>query len=220
MRELIQEEKELLLRCPLFKGMTDESLRHALSFYHAEIKHFEKGEFIKKSTDRINFFGFVLSGIIQVCMDEVDGSHMVMATVEKGKTFGESLCFLKKDSPVYICAAVGSDVLCLKSDNLKNADGAEEKDLLLRFTSMLAERTLMMNDRIQILSKFSIREKLMTMFSEYPGAASGKTFEIPLSREDMAAYLGTDRSALSRELSKMKKEGIIDYYRNSFRITG
>ena len=153
-------------------------------------------------------------------MDGFDGSHTVMATVEKGRTFGESLCFLKKDSSVYICAAAEADVLCLRSDGLKNIKSAEENGFLLRFTSMLAERALMMNDRIQILSKLSIREKLMTMFSQYPKAASGKTFEIPLSRGDMTAYLGTDRSALSRELSKMKKEGLIDYYRNSFRITG
>lgn len=208
------------MRSPLFKGMTEERLCHALSFYKAKIRHYEKGEFIKRTTDSMNFFGFVLSGVVQVYMDELDGSHMVMATVETGRSFGESLCFLRKESPIYICAAVPSEILCLDCVNLSNARGEEECDILLRFTSMLAQRTLMMNERIQILSKLSIREKLKTMFSEYPGASSGKTFEIPLSREDMAAYLGTDRSALSRELSKMKKEGIIDYYKNSFRIIG
>lgn len=220
MRELTLKERELLGRCPLFKGMTGEELCHALSFYRAELRHYEKGDFIKGATDRLTFFGLVLSGIVQVYMDEIDGSHMVMATVEEGRSFGESLCFLKKESPIYICAASPADVLCLECDNLKNASGKEENEILLRFTSMLAERTLMMNDRIQILSKLSIREKIMTMFSEYPGASLGKNFEVPLNREDMAAYLGTDRSSLSRELSRMKKEGIIDYYRNSFRITG
>ena len=46
----------------------------------------------------------------------------------------------------------------------------------------------------------------------------GESFTLPLSREDMAAYLGTNRSALSRELGKMRDEGIIEFERNSFKI--
>lgn len=220
MRELTWEEKNILMQNRLFKGMTEEKLCHALDFYRAEIRHFEKGEFIKNTTDRLSFFGLVLSGIVQVFMDELDGSRMIMATVESGRSFGESLCFLRKESPVYICAAASSDVLCMYCENLCGITGEENSEFFFRFTEALAERTLSMNERIQILSKLTIREKLKTMFSEYPGAKEGKTFEIPLSREDMAAYLGTDRCSLSRELSRMKKEGMIDYYRNSFRITG
>lgn len=220
MRELTSEEKKVLLMSTLFKGMAEKSLCHALCFYRADIRHYEKGESIKNSTDLLNCFGFVLSGIVQVCMDELDGSHMVMATVERGNSFGESLCFLEKESPVYITAVTAADILCMDCGNFRKASGKEDTEMLLGFTSMLAERTLRMNERIQILSKHSIREKLKAMFSGYPGASEGKTFEIPMNRDDMASYLGTDRSSLSRELSRMKKEGLIDYYKNSFRING
>ncbi|MBQ2118632.1 MAG: winged helix-turn-helix domain-containing protein, partial [Clostridia bacterium] len=75
-----------------------------------------------------------------------------------------------------------------------------------------------MNSRIQILSKLTLREKLLTFFSDQAKKSGADTFSVPLDRKDMATYLGADRSALSRELSRMKREGLIDYYRNSFRI--
>ena len=86
-----------------------------------------------------------------------------------------------------------------------------------RFISMLASRTLEMNNRIQILSKIKLRDRLITYFSQNV-SRYGMTFKLPLSREDMAAYLGTNRSALSRELGKMRDEGIIEFSRNNFTI--
>jgi CRP-like cAMP-binding protein len=88
-----------------------------------------------------------------------------------------------------------------------------------RFTAMLAARTLTMNDRIQILSNITIRGKLVTLFSQLAARAGAQEFAVPFDRGDMAAYLGVNRSALSRELSKMRDEGIIDFHKNEFKIT-
>ena len=81
---------------------------------------------------------------------------------------------------------------------------------------MLARRTLRMNDRIQILSRGSIREKLNAFFTECARDAGSPSFDIPFDRAGMAAYLGVDRSALSRELSRMRQEGLITYQKNHF----
>ena len=91
-------------------------------------------------------------------------------------------------------------------------------DITMRVMSCFAVRALSMNDRIQVLSQRSLRNKIITLLKQYSGRASGGTFSLPFSREDMAVYLGCDRSALSRELAAMKRDGIIDYYRNSFRV--
>ena len=86
-----------------------------------------------------------------------------------------------------------------------------------RFISALATRTLHMNQRIQILSRNTLRMKLTTFLSQY-AAAQGDSFTVPFDRASMANFLGADRSALSRELSNMRREGIIDYHHNWFRI--
>jgi len=83
---------------------------------------------------------------------------------------------------------------------------------------MLAHKTLSMNDRIQILTKPNIRQKIITFLSQYSNRIGGKTFSIPFDRETLALYLGVNRSALSRELSAMQNDGIIEFYKNTFKI--
>lgn len=212
---------EILNKCVLFSGLSGADAEYAYRFFHAEFKAFPKGSYLNNIGDTLNFFGLVINGTIQVYMDDINGSHMIMANVTEGETFGESLCFLGEDTSVYICAMTNADVLCMNTDSIKNASTfADPRDKMLsnRFTAMLAKRTLAMNDRIQILSKISLREKLVTFLSEYSAKAGSQTIELPFNREDMAVYLGTDRSSLSRELSQMKKDGIIDYTKNRFTI--
>ena len=289
--------------CPLFAGLSDGDYAYALRFFSAAEKKITKGEMLKLPGDSLGFFAFVISGTVQVYMDDVNGNRMVMNTVGPGMTFGESLCFLGRKSYAYIQAAADTVLLkmnaarvCafpsadqsrqllrteippkseqgaqiesqLRSQNARSfsqpgsqhASGSascsfpesqridadlfvsssanhqsptskvlrdsafyslDPRDVLLsgRFTKMLAARTLTMNRRIQILSKLTIREKILTFLSQECAVAGKNTVKITLNREDMAAYLGTNCSALSRELSKMKKEGILDYRKNIFRI--
>ena len=128
------------------------------------------------------------------------------------------MCYQRTaESQVYaVCVEAGETYWMSTEGLLKSGDGEclEHAD---RFLRMLTLKTLSMNDRIQILSKPTIRQKLMTLFSQY-AAREGHMFNLPFDRSDMAVYLGVNRSALSRELSLMKKEGIIDFYKNSFSL--
>lgn len=213
-------EKGRIGNCPLFFDLNETELAYALEFFHAHRRSFKKEEGLKRPGEKLSFFGLVLSGNVEVYMDDIDGNHLVMAYVEKGQTFGESLCYLGKPNPVGIVAATDCEILYMDCDALHEDRRENELDRVLekRFTSMLAERTLDMNSRIQVLSKLSIRDKLMTFFARQQLAAGKRTFEIAMDREHLAAYLGTNRSALSRELSRMKAEGLIDYDRSVFRV--
>ncbi len=217
---LDKDEIRLIRSTVLFRDMSDENFIRALSLFDAEAAFYEKGEYPHTPFGKHEKFGLVISGTVQVCSDDIDGNRMIMAEVTPGITFGESLCFLGiSDSPVCVFASESTRVLWLSPDKLFEP-GSDEFCVKLskRFTSMLAARTLAMNGRIQVLSKIKLRDKLMTYFNQKSRDAGSLTFCIPVNREDMAAYMGTDRSALSRELSAMKKEGLIDYYKNTFRI--
>ena len=204
--------------CPLFAGLNEEEYAYALDFFSASEHAYKKGDFLNRIGFPLPAFGLVLSGGVQVYMDDIDGNEMIMANVAPGGTFGESLCYLRQDAPVYIRAISETSILWLSTSRVcrPEHDGALDHALSARFTAMLARRTLSMNDRIQILSKPTLRGKLIAFFTEY--SKYGDSFDIPFSRADMAVYLGADRSALSRELSRMKNEGIIDFHKNSFRI--
>ena len=220
MEKLSEKELSLLEKNTLFAGLSKEEERQALEILKARREDFEKGEMIHRAGEDMNVFGLVLFGRAEACMDDFEGNRIIMAEVMPGTTFGEALCFLKiHDSPVYVFAPEDTRLLWLSPEELfRKAPEDFRLELQRRFSALLAERTLSMNSRIQVLSKLRLRDKLITCFSQFSRAAGSDTFLIPMSREDFARYIGADRSALSRELSRMKKEGIIDYYRNTVRI--
>lgn len=217
MENLEKKHWSVLKSNPLFQDLDERSCRQALQFFQAKSRSYTKGATLHKGGTPFLLFGLVLEGIAQVCRDELDGRRLLMAHVSPGETFGESLCFLQQISPVYVFAQEKTVVLWLSVEGIRSSSdmGSPYRN---RFIAMLAQRTLWMNNRIQILSKPSLRDKLMTFFTQcMPGKEEG-TFSIPFDRAGMASYLGADRSAVSRELSKMKQEGLLDYYRNSFRL--
>lgn len=214
-------DDSILQKCILFAGLSPEETAYALDFFSASEKKYQKGEILNVISAPLARFGLVLAGTIQVYMHDLDGNNMILANVEAGGTFGESLCFLRRDAPISICSVTDSAVLWMNTDRIRHpAADFGERELLLanRFTAMLADRTLSMNDRIQILCRASIREKLMTFFSQYISRTGKTAFTIPFDRDNMAAYLGVNRSALSRELSKMQAEGILSFRKNHFTI--
>ena len=212
--------KKVASSSPLFSGLNDEEMCMAFEFFKAKLEKYKKGDFLQSVLTPFQRFGLVISGSIQVCCDDINGYPMIMANVSEGDIFGESLCFIRAESPVYIRAVADSEVLMMTTANIRSADKRDDMshDFTLRFTEVLAKKALSMNDRIQILSKITLKEKILTLLNQYKQRNSSCEIILPFDRADMAIYLGTDRAALSRALSNLKKQGIIDYKKNKFII--
>ena len=214
-------DRRILDQCPLFRGLSDNDTAYALAFFHAREQHCRRGEQLNRTGEMMRNFGLVLTGIIHVSMDDFDGNQLLMASVTPGITFGESLCYLGMEALVSVESVTDSTVLMMDTESLRHpaaSQTAMDIELTRRFTAMLAERTLRMNDRIQVLSKLTIREKVITLLSQYTGRENTAVITLPFNREAMATYLGTNQSALSRELRKMKDEGIIRFHGSTFEI--
>lgn len=213
-------EKNSISHNPLFSGLSDENRALALKVFSAVRTEYPRNAVIASAGERLYRFGLVLSGTVQVSFTDIDGNSVIMANVTSGETFGESLCWLGiKEIPVTVTAFTEVCVLWLSPDALKSSDSsAIAHELRNRFSSMLAQKTLSMNDRVQILSKITIREKIVTFLSQYSNRYGSKTFSVPFDRESLSIYLGVNRTALSRELSAMQRDGIIEFYKNSFKI--
>lgn len=203
----------------LFKDLNENEIEKALNLFSSVKRKYSKGENIASAGTRLKKFGLVLSGTVQVSFIDIDGNSVIMASVTKGDTFGESLCWLNiSEIPVTVTAFTDVEVLLLSPQSLSSSTDALALELKNRFVSMLATKALAMNDRIQILSKPTVRQKIITFLSQYSNRSQSKTFSVPFDRETLALYLGVNRSALSRELSAMQKEGIIEFYKNTFKI--
>lgn len=210
----------IIEKCPVFSLRETYSVEEILSVLKAEIKEYSKGDFIHRTGEPFSKFGILLSGSAQACLDDIEGNRMIMAEINPGSTFGESLCYLEiKDSPVYVYCSEKAEVLWLDPQKIRdNCETKLELNIQKNYTKMLALRTLSMNTRIQVLSKLRLKDKILTYLNSAADNDPEKTFSIPLSREDLATYIGCDRAALSRELSALKKAGVIDYYKNTFKI--
>ena len=169
----------------LFTGLDDTSFHTALSLFESKTVRYGKGETVRAMGMPFCSFGVVLSGNIQVFSLDTEGAPVMMASVGKGESFGESLAYLgTAESPVLVMAAADSTVLWLDADALKKK--TQEADALAvalseRLTAVLAVRALSQNDRIQILSKPRIRERLLCYFSQCERRYGGRTFILPFS---------------------------------------
>jgi CRP/FNR family transcriptional regulator, dissimilatory nitrate respiration regulator len=210
---------DIIKQCILFSGLEGDDFSYALEFFNGRRRFFRKGDYIKSPSSPLTSFGLVISGAVEAGLYDIDGQQMILANVAPGETFGESICFLRRESDIYITAASDSSILMMNTDRIQLGSSAPDmRDAMLanRFTAMLANRTLSMNDRIQILSKLTLREKLMTFFTQWAARCGSREFTVPFDRATMAKYLGTDRSALSRELSHMRKDGLISFSKSHF----
>ena len=217
--------REVLEKCPLFAGLSDEERKRALSLLDARAVRAVRGTVLQRPGEPVLRFGVVLSGQVEVSMEDMDGGRVLMASVSPCGVFAESMCFLGvSSSPVTVASATDSELLLLSAAALHAepevgaADEPLRRVLSERFTALLAAKTLSLNDRIQAICRPRLREKLMTFFAQCRRDYGADIFSLPMDRAALAAYLGTDRSALSRELSAMRRDGLIDFYRGTFRI--
>ena len=206
----------------LFAGLEESSFTHALELFCAKLASYKKGDSLRAMGMPFSTFGLVLCGTVQVFSFDLDGNPMMMANVGAGESFGESLAYLgTEESPVNVVAATDVSVLWLDIAAVRRAATLGDTEALAlseRFATVLAVRALFQNDRIQILSKPKIRDRLVTFLSQCERRYGSRTFIIPFDRASLAVYLGVNRAALSRELAKMKSEGMIDFFRSSFRL--
>ncbi len=203
--------------------MNDDQLKISLELLGAVEKKYAKGAFLNIVSAPLERFGVVLEGVVQALCDDAGGHHTIMTSVGEGETFGESLALLGRESPVYIVAVSDCRVLWLDASPLRSAERILDPNIAyisMQFMKMQADRVLAMNERIQLLSRLTIRDKVTAYLSRSAHRAGKECFTVPFDRASMAHYLGVDRSALSRELSKMREEGLIDFRGSEFRLTG
>ena len=151
----------------LFKDLNENEIEKALNLFSSVKRKYSKGENIASAGTRLEKFGLVLSGTVQVSFIDIDGNSVIMASVTKGDTFGESLCWLNiSEIPVTVTAFTDVEVLLLSPQSLSSSTDALALELKNRFVSMLATKALAMNDRIQILSKPTVRQKIITFLSQ------------------------------------------------------
>lgn len=213
-----------LLSLPLFKGLASDELDTILGKVNALVKHFEKSDYIYLAGDAVESIGIVVAGTVQMIKEDIMGDKSIITTMGSGSIFAENfLGHDKQDEKTNVSyfAASDSEVLMVPFGkvltDLSNNDPCRNK-LLTNMISIMASNNAQLIEKTEILCKKTLRGKIMTYLEQEAKRNGSTEFEIPFNRTDMANYLDADRSALNRELARMKDCGLIDFDKRNFKI--
>lgn len=212
----------MLMQTPLFSSLSSDELPHMLNCLQARQKSYEAKQFIIHESDTTEDLGIVLNGQVQIITEDAFGNRSITAKLGPGDLFGQvAASKLAHSSPVSVLADTETDLLMLKFHKLVTPCTRAcsfHSRVIENMMNVLAERNLMMNRKLSILSQRTMRGKLLSYLAWQSHDKGSSTFSIPFNRDELADYLCVNRSALSREISKMVEERIIATDRNRFTL--
>lgn len=202
----------------LFRGLQDKEIDSLLGCLKAAKHSYKKGEIILSEGNITENIGIVLSGKAMISCSDIWGNSSILSDVPPGSVFGEVYaCIPGQPMLVTVSAAEDTSVLFMNVGRVlttcANACPFHVK-LVRNLLTVCAHKSLQLSQRIQHTSSKSIRGRLMSYFSECAKQFGSNSFLIPYNRQQLADYLNVDRSTMCNELSKMQKDGVIEYNKN------
>ena len=217
-----EDDKSILCRCSLFSGIAAEDARRLLDCLSPRLEHFGRGETVWSQGDTVSACAVVLRGSVRAETLRSDGSRCVIASQGAGALVGDALMSgARRRSPVFLVMAAEGELAFFEFDKIMGGCErccAAHTRLRVNLLNELAEKYWALRRKTAYLSASSLRKRAAMLLVDLWRSAGEDEFSLGLSREDMADYLAVNRSALSRELSRMKREGMIAYSRGSFRV--
>lgn len=216
---LTNNESQLLARNPLFKGLSPSDIQKALFCLRARPASFKAGSFLFEEGEEAKRMGIILEGRVDLLRYDEAGNSLLLESFSPSDSFGEVYA-IKENACYGVNALAQSEtrIFWLEIAPLYEDLGCPFGKVLFRnLVGDLAEKDLLLKEKVTILSQKGLEAKVMMLLESY-APKEGGSFLLPFSREEMAAYLACERSALSRLLSRMASEGKIAYQGNRFRL--
>ena len=215
-------EKYDLTDVPLFKGIEPQNIDNMLSCLDVRIRNYQKGEMIFREGDEAKYVGLVLEGCVQVVRDDFYGKRTILTTVKEKQLFAETFsCAEVKTLPIGVYAKEDTKVMLLNCKRIIQSCSNAcmfHSMLIHNLLKIVVQKNLLLNNKIEIISKKTTKEKIMAFLMAKAKECRSSTFIIEYDRQSLADYLGVERSAMSAEISKLKRDGYIEVKNNHFHI--
>lgn len=216
-------DKEEVLRysdMEIFKGIEKENLNALLYCMKSYVRSYKKGEIIHLEENHEKHVGVVLSGNIHMIKTDVWGKETLLTYMSEGEIFGETFGGkVSGEEYVTFLSATKTEVLFLSFEKAihvcKNQCSFHFR-LIENLFDLISKKNIQLMEKIEVTSRSTLREKILAYLSLQAQKQKSKYIELGLSRTDMAQFLCTNRSAMTRELSALREEGVIDFDRNTF----
>jgi CRP-like cAMP-binding protein len=213
---------KVLTKCALFEGIGPEELSIVLSCLNPKMSSYDKNESLTITGEKLSGLGIVLAGEVVVAKENAAGNRVIMAVNGPGEMFGEIAAF-SDDSvwPASVAAREACTVMLLPAGKIVgNCEKAcvSHKQLITNMLGIVSKKALKLSRKVEYLAIRSLRGKISTFLLEEYIRTGKDTFILSLKRNELADFLNVSRPSLSREMSRMKDEGVIDFHRNSIKI--
>lgn len=216
------EYNELIIKSELFRGTDEKNLPSLLSCLSSKICKFKKNEYIAVENEKFDGVGFVLYGEISIIKENYKGIRTILANFNAGDIFGEIIAFAGTGIwPSTVFAQSDCEIMFVHPEKIlgycdKICDS--HRMLMANITRIISQKALILNKKVDYLTIKSIKAKVAKYLLEQYKKMDSLTFTMPLNREAWADFLNVSRPSMSRELCKMRDDGIIEFYRETVKI--
>lgn len=211
---------QLLKKTRLFYGIEEDELETMMGCLSAEIRNYQKGEYVFRRGECITNVAMLLEGSIHIQKEDYWGNLSILNEISEGELFGEVYACLGNEGILNNAVSVKNSTVLLLNVNriLTTCPSACQFHgrLIRNLLSVLALKNKALTHKLEHMSQRSTREKLLSYLSEQSLKAGCPSFDIPFNRQQLADFLSVDRSAMSNALCKMRDEGILEFDRNHF----
>ncbi len=208
--------------CLLFQNINEENLRDMLDCFEPRVVGYKRGEFVCMEGDEQKAIGVLLSGKINIVRESVSGNKLVMDVLKAGDIFGEVAAFSGRQRwPASVVAVETSEVMYIPIArfSVTCTKACESHAQLIRnMLGIISRKAMVLNRKVEYLTIKGMREKLCRYLVELYKKTGQTTFEMDMNRNELADFLNVSRPSMSRELGRMRDEGLIDYFRGSVKI--
>ena len=222
MRGNMKKYLEILKKCPLFYGIEPAGLERIVGCLGARVLSFDKREVILSEGTTARNIGILLSGSIHIVQVDYYGNQTILADAYPSDLFCESFaCAGVESLPVSVVANEPCEVMLIDCSHILYTcehNCSHHQKMIFNLMKNMAKKNILFHERIEVTSKRTTREKLMTYLTLCARHAGKREFEIPFDRQELADYLEVERSGLSAEIGKMKRDGLLDCQKNHFTL--
>ena len=210
----------IIRSAPLFSGVSDSELTAMLACLKAEKKSFPKEAFVLQTGDTAASIGLVLLGTVLVIQEDIWGNRNILSKAGPGQTFAAAYaCAPGSRLNVSVVADTPITVLFLNVERILTVCPSAcscHSHMIRNLLGELAVKNLQFSEKLTHVGQRSTRSKVMSYLSAEAQRLGTYELDIPFSRQQLADYLCVERSGLSLELGKMKKDGLLDYHKSHF----
>lgn len=218
----MEKKFEIIKKCALFRNIHGEDLEKVYECMGGQIKKYKKDQIILQKGEQARYMCIVISGSVQVVRDYYNGDRVIISRIEPAGVVGESVAITPNAYvPVNVIAETDCEILMVEGSRVMEPCSKNchfHVKVIKNLLETIAVKNIWLTHRIEITSRRTTRDKIMAFLYMCANDYGSNEFIIPFNRQELADFLGVERSAMSAEISRLKADGVIECRRSWFRI--